>query len=53
MNYEWIGNTISKKNPNQKSKKLPKPHVNKKPLARKRIFAQTPISHYTLKTTFR
>ena len=24
-------------------------HVNKKPLARKRIFAQTPFSHSTLK----
>ena len=25
------------------------PHVNKKPLARKRIFVQTPLSHSTLK----
>ena len=24
------------------------PHVNKKPLARKRIFVQTPFSHSTL-----
>ena len=43
-----------KKNPIQKientvkiKKKLP--HVNKKPLARKRIFVQTPFSHSTLK----
>ena len=24
------------------------PHVNKRPVARKRIFVQTPLSHYTL-----
>ena len=28
--------------------KLKLPHVNKKPLARKRIFVQTPFSHSTL-----
>ena len=42
------------KNPIQKIKKTVKikvklPHVNKKPLARKRIFVQTPFSHSTLK----
>ena len=26
------------------------PHVNKKPLARKQIFVQTPFSHSTFKT---
>ena len=39
------------KNPIQKIEKTVKievklPHVNKKPLARKRIFVQTPLSHY-------
>ena len=39
------------KNPIQKIEKTVKikvklPHVNKKPLARKRIFVQTPFSHY-------
>ena len=29
--------------------KVKLPHVNKKPLPRKRIFVQTPFSHYTLK----
>ena len=29
--------------------KVKLPHVNKKPLARKRIFVQTPFSHSTLK----
>ena len=53
MNYEWIGKTILK-NPIQKTEKTVKikvklPHVNKKPLARKRIFVQTPFSHSTLK----
>ena len=38
MNYEWIGNTITKKNPNQKSKKLQKPHVNKKTTSEKANF---------------
>ena len=42
------------KNPIQKFEKTVKikvklPHVNKKPLARKRIFIQTPFSHSTLK----
>ena len=42
------------KNPIQKVEKTEKikaklPHVNKKPLARKRIFVQTPFSHSTLK----
>ena len=42
------------KNPIQKIEKTLKinvklPHVNKKPLARKRIFVQTPFSHSTLK----
>ena len=41
------------KNPIQKIEKIVKikvkmPHVNKKPLARKRIFVQTPFSHSTL-----
>ena len=44
----------SEKNPIQKIEKTVKirvksPHVNKKPLARKRIFVQTPFSHSTLK----
>ena len=51
--YEWIGKTISKKNPIQKIEntvkiKVKLPHVNKKPLARKRISVQTPFSHSTL-----
>ena len=42
------------KNPIQKIEKTVKikvklPHVNKKPLARKRIFVQTPFSHSTPK----
>ena len=42
-----------RKNPIQKIEKTEKikaklPHVNKKPLARKRIFVQTPFSHSTL-----
>ena len=41
------------KNPIQKIEKKVKikmklPHLNKKPLVRKRIFVQTPFSHYTL-----
>ena len=52
--YEWIGKTIYKKIQSKKSKKTAKikvklPHVNKKPLARKRIFVQTLFSHSTLK----
>ena len=43
----------SEKNPIQRSQKLKikvkLPHVNKKPLARKRIFAQTSFSHSTSK----
>ena len=35
-----------KNSKNQSKVKLP--HVNKKPLARKRIFVQTPFSHSTL-----
>ena len=38
--------------PNNRKKvktKVKLPHVNKKPLARKRIFVQTPFSHSTLK----
>ena len=43
-----------KKIQSKKSKKTVKtkvklPHVNKKPLARKRIFVQTPFSYSTLK----
>ena len=46
-------NHLEKKNPIQKTEKTVKlkvklPHVNKKPLARKRIFVQTPFSHSTL-----
>ena len=42
------------KNPIQKIEKTVKinvklPHVNKKPLARNRIFVQTPFSHSSLK----
>ena len=55
MNYEWIGNTIKKKNPIKKIENLVKtkvklPHVNKKSLARKRMFVHTTFSHSTLKT---
>ena len=44
----------SEKNPIQKIEKTVKirvklPHVNKKPLPRNRIFAQTQVSHSTLK----
>ena len=54
MNYEWIGKTISKKSPIQKIEKTANikvklPQVNKKPLARKRFFVQTPFSHSSLK----
>ena len=50
--YEWIGKPF-RKNPIQNLKKNSKikvklPHVNKKPLAKKRIFVQTPFSHSTL-----
>ena len=48
----WENNL--EKNPIQKIQKTVKiivklPHVNKKPLARKRIFVQTPFSHSTVK----
>ena len=49
-----LGKTILK-NPIQKNLKITMkikvklPHVNKNPLARKRIFVQTPFSHSTLK----
>ena len=55
MDYEWIGKIVQKKIQSRKLKKktvkikVKLPHVNKKPLARKRIFVQTPFSHSTLK----
>ena len=54
MNYDWTGKSIQKKIQSKKLKKTVKPkvklpRVNKKPLARKRIFVQTPFSHSTLK----
>ena len=52
MNYEWIGKIRHKKSKKQKKIKVKcehVPHVNKKPLARKRIFVQTTFSHPTLK----
>ena len=54
MNYEWIMKTIKKKSDPKMEKKPVKftvklPHVNKKSLARKRIFVQTAFSHSTLK----
>ena len=54
MNYELIGKTIKKKIRSKELKKTVKtktklPRVNKKPVARKRIFVQTPFSHSTLK----
>ena len=51
MNYEWIGKTIKKKSypkyffKNLVQIKVKLPHVNKKPLSRKRIFVQTPFFH--------
>ena len=48
---DWENNL--EKNPIQKIEKKTKvklPHGNKKPLARKRIFVQTPFSHTTLKS---
>ena len=38
----------SKKSIKTVKTKVKLPHVNKKPLARKRIFVQTPFSHSTL-----
>ena len=51
MNYERTGKIILIKIWSKKSVdiKVKLPHVNKKPLARKRIFVQTPFSHSTLK----
>ena len=48
-----FGKPFRKKNPIQKIEKTVKikvklPNVNKKPLARKRIFVETPFSHSTL-----
>ena len=53
MSCEWIAKNHLEKTPIQKIEKTVKirvklPHVNKKPLARKRIFVQTQISHSTL-----
>ena len=39
----------SKKSEKSKKNKVKLPHVNKKPLARTRIFVQTPFSHSNLK----
>ena len=48
-----LGKTIRKKSDPKLEKtvkiKVKLPHVNKKPLARNRIFVQTPFSHSTLK----
>ena len=48
-----VGNHLEKKSDQKIEKtvniKVKLPHVNKKPLARKRIFVQTPISHSILK----
>ena len=51
MNYERIGKTLQTKIRSTKSKKKNQSEiaVNKKPLARKQIFVQTPLSHSTLK----
>ena len=51
MSCEWIANNHLEKNPIQKIEKTVKirvklPHVNKKPLARKRIFVHTQFSLY-------
>ena len=52
MDNEWLG-TIEKKKSDQKTEKktikieAKLKHVNKNPLARKRIFVQTPFSHST------
>ena len=57
LGLEWtmdgLGTPFRKKYPIQKSKKTVKikvklPHLNKKQLARKQIFVQTPFSHSTL-----
>ena len=49
-----LGKPFEKKSDPKNQKKIVKTkvklqHVNKKPLARKRIFVQTPFSHSTLK----
>ena len=54
MDYDWIDQNHLEKNPIQKLEKTAKikvklPNVNKKPLARKLTFDQTPFSHSTLK----
>ena len=54
LGLEWTMNGSGKKSDPKNRKKNSKikaelPHVNKKPLARKRIFVQTPFSHSTLK----
>ena len=53
MNYEWIEKKV-RKNPIQKIEKtvtikVKLAHVNKKPVARKRIFVQTSFSYSSLK----
>ena len=48
---DWENHLEKKSSPkNQKTVKIKVklPHVNRKPLARKRIFVQTPFSHSTL-----
>ena len=53
MKYGWIGENHlkiqSKKFKKRVKIKVKFPHVNKKPLAKERIFFQTPFSHSTLK----
>ena len=54
MNYEMIGLHHLEKTPIRKigntvKIKVKLPHVNKKPLAGKRIFVQTPFYYFTLK----
>ena len=50
MDWEnHLETTRSKKIEKTVKIKVKLPHVNKKPLARKRIFVQTPLSHSTLK----
>ena len=46
MNYEWMGKPLrNKSDPKKNSKNQSEiAHVNKKSLARKRIFVQTPFS---------
>ena len=52
LETQFRKNPIEKKNEKTAKLKLKLPHVNKKPLARKRIFVQTPFSHSTLKLTY-